>query len=204
MTRILTVPGVSGVGLAIMGAALPALVPKLPLMVAAAMFVIGIGLIGSAFVRHVVDVRRAARGAPRAGVTAIGLDDGVRYIARESQFGRTRNADDPNFAIWIGDTLQSALVTGDIAARGRWFHVLRGGICNPPLHPRLPIAKEFWARHRINAWWALNDQGQNVNGRLVGDVMVPNMRLHPSNECYQGMHDILLDRDRLFLIWPKP
>lgn len=204
MTKIVTVPGVSGVGLAIVGAALPMLIPKLPFAVAAAMFVIGIGLIGWAFARHVVDVRRAARTAPRAGVTAIGFDDGLRYIARESRFGRAKNADDPNFAIWIGDALQSALVAGDIAARGRWFHVLRGGICNPPLHPRLPIATDFWAKHRINAWWALNDQGQDVNGRLVRDVMVPNMQLHPSDECYQGMHDIVLDRDRLYLIWPKP
>lgn len=137
------------------------------------------------------------------GIEKINLDDAIRYIAHQSIFGKSKDKDSSKFSIWIGDSLESALVSGDIQARGRSYHALRGGVRNPPVYPLRQIPREFWVTHRLNSWWALNNQGQNINGRLVENAIPHNMHLHPSDKCYEGMHDIVLDKGRLETIWPK-
>lgn len=133
----------------------------------------------------------------RLGVVAISLDDAIRYIATKSSFGISRRDDDPRFSVWVADSLVGALVSGDLRSRGRHFHVLHGGIRNPPLYPKIDIPSAFWVNRVINSWWALNDRNQRMGGALVSSG------IPPLKDSYEGMHDIELDRDRVEQIWPR-
>ncbi|WP_147276246.1 hypothetical protein [Sphingomonas aracearum] len=133
---------------------------------------------------------------PRTAITPIGLDDALRYLARDSAWSCAFDKNDPAFSSMVARALLSALSSGDLRARGRYYHELQGGVKSPPLHPRLPIDPGYWRDTNINAWWALNDQGQRLGG-----VVEPN-GIPPYSGSHEGLHDVRLDRDRLRQIWP--
>jgi hypothetical protein len=62
----------------------------------------------------------------------LSLDQAVRYLAKGSCWGQIQDQSDPYFSINLGIQLRDALACGDLTARGRKFHVLRGGIKTPP------------------------------------------------------------------------
>ena len=133
----------------------------------------------------------------RYGIIPISLDNAIRYVARQSRYGLGLDASDPHFSIWIGDALRSALANGDLRARGRYFHTLKGGIHDPPYHPKKDIEPLFWDKLPIDAWWAINDQKQRVAGALTDSVIPPMSCEH------EGFHDVELDRNKVEIIWPK-
>lgn len=133
----------------------------------------------------------------RKGIVSIGMDDALRYLARESAWSRMQDDQDPRFASRVAAEITSALASGDLRARGRYFHVLKGGVKDPPLYPRLDIEPKFWQTTHINAWWALNDSPQCLGGQLAQNG-VP-----PYGESYEGLHDVRVDSKRLRQIWPS-
>jgi hypothetical protein len=85
----------------------------------------------------------------------ISLDDAIRYIDQKSQRVAEQNNNDPMLPVHVEQTLQDALLCGDLRARGRMFHVLRGGIENPPLRSLEPIPADYSKAARLDAYWAL-------------------------------------------------
>jgi hypothetical protein len=124
----------------------------------------------------------------------ISLDDAIRYIGQKSQWVAEQNNNDPMFPVHVGQTLQDALLCGDLRARGRMFHVVRGGIKDPPLHPLEPIPADYWKAARLDAYWALQGRVQMIStGRGESAVR---------NGDHEGMHDIRLDRQQVETLWP--
>ena len=129
-------------------------------------------------------------------VVSIPLDDAIRYIAYKSKWGLSLDRDDSYFAVGIGVKLKDALASGDLKARGRYYHVLHGGVADPPFHPRKPIDADFWERVDINTYWALYDKKQNIGGRWATSVV--------QGADHEGMYDIHVDQSRLEELWPRP
>lgn len=133
--------------------------------------------------------------APREPLVWISLDEAIRYVAEQSQWAEAQNHDDPNFSIHVGIQLRDALASGDLVARGRRFHTLRGGIQNPPLHPTTPIPRDFWERAIIEAYWPLQRQEQAIAGTRAGSVV--------RDGANDGWHDVQLERGKVEALWPQ-
>ncbi|WP_397579657.1 hypothetical protein [Sphingorhabdus sp.] len=129
------------------------------------------------------------------GVIPISLDDAIRYIGYQSKWGMSQDRGDHNFAVRLAVALKDKLASGDLQARGRYYHALKGGIADPPYHARIPIEAEFWQKVDVNVWWALNNTSQLVCGRRITDAV-------PSGG-HEGRHDIILDKNRLEMLWPR-
>lgn len=129
-----------------------------------------------------------------SGEQWVSLDNAVRYLASGSQWGAEQNHADPHFPTKLGIQLRDALACGDLAARGREYHVLRGGITDPPLHPLRPIPSDFWERATIEAYWPLQGRVQSVASRGVESVV--------RKSDHDGMHDVCFSRRELEALWP--
>jgi hypothetical protein len=126
--------------------------------------------------------------------TWMPLDDAIRYLAKGSQWGAEQNPDDPYFSVNLGIQLRDALACSDLSARGRKFHVLRGGVQDPPLHPLTPIPPGFWETVHIDAYRALHREGQNIGSRLVENVV--------RSGDHEGVYDVQLNKRQVEGLWP--
>jgi hypothetical protein len=122
------------------------------------------------------------------------LDEAVRYLAQQSQWGLDQNRENPDFCVKLAIQLQDALACGDLTARGRKFHLLKGGIKDPPLYPLRPLGKGFWAEARIDAYWPLAGIVRQIAGRKVENVV--------SKGDQEGVHDVLINQRQLRALWP--
>lgn len=126
--------------------------------------------------------------------TWVPLDEAVRYLAKRSQWGTTQKPTDPHLPTNVGIQLRDALVCGDLTARGRQYHVLKGGIKDPPMHPLMPIPISFWQTAVIQAYWPLQGRVQSIASRGVESVV--------RKGDHEGMHDVRLNRPQLEALWP--
>lgn len=122
------------------------------------------------------------------------LDDAIRYLAHDSEWGAGHNPNDPLIPTYVGQALHDALLCGDLGARGRKYHVLRGGIKKPPLHPLEPIPAEFWRDARLDAYWPLQGRVQMIASHGAENVA--------RKGDHEGMHDIRLDKSQVEALWP--
>jgi hypothetical protein len=126
----------------------------------------------------------------------VPLDQAIRYIVSKSQWGVDHDQKDPNFYVNLGIHIRDALACGDMTARGRKFHTLRGGIKDPPLHPLIPIPRDFWEDAFIDTWWPLHHgvSAQTIARRGGSTV---------KKGDHEGMHDIRLDQREVETLWPE-
>lgn len=122
----------------------------------------------------------------------IPLDQAIRYLARRSQWSEHHSPDDPQFSINVSTQIRDALACGDLTARGRYFHVLRGGVAAD--HPLTPIPQEYWKGVRIEAYWPLVGTPQNIASHRVENVV--------RNGDHEGMHDVRLEQTHVEALWP--
>jgi hypothetical protein len=142
-----------------------------------------------------VEQLRATRAALSPPVERwMSLDEAVRYLAKESQWGADQNQSDPNFSVKLGALLRDALACADLTARGRKFHTLHGGVKDPPLHSLTEIPKDFWPSVYIDAYWALHGEKQNIASRMVESVV--------RSGGHEGIHDVRLEQTRVEALWP--
>jgi hypothetical protein len=131
-------------------------------------------------------------GDRRPAETWIPLDQAIRHLARRSQWSEHQDARDPNFSIDVSRQIHDAFACGDLVARGRYFHVLKGGVA--AAHPLTPIPKKYWKRGRIEAYWPLAGAAQNIASHRVENVV--------RNGDHEGMHDVRLEQAQVEALWP--
>ena len=122
------------------------------------------------------------------------LDDAIRYLAKGSQWGAAQKRTDSHFPIRLSIELRDALLCGDLSARGRQYHVLKGGIQDPPLHSLKPIEKEFWDGVHIESYFPLQGRVQSIASKGVESAV--------RKGDHEGMHDIRIDTRQLLALWP--
>lgn len=122
------------------------------------------------------------------------LDEAIRYLAKGSQWGAGQNQTDPHFPIRLSTELLDALLCGDLSARGRYYHVLRGGIQDPPLHSLKPIDKDFWDGVHIETYFPLQGRIQAIASKGVESAV--------RKSDHEGLHDVRLNKRQLEALWP--
>lgn len=127
--------------------------------------------------------------------TWMPLDEAIRYLAKDSQWGADQNPNDPGFSVRVAIEMRDALACGDLIARGRWFHLLKGGVQDPPLHVLKPIPEEYWGGVQIDAYRALHREGRRLGSQLVENVV--------QSGDHEGMHDIQLSKRQVEARWPR-
>jgi hypothetical protein len=134
-------------------------------------------------------------GHPPPLETWMPLDEAIRYLAKGSQWGAGQDPNDPYFSVNLSVQLRDALACGDLTARGRKFHVLRGGVQDPSPHPLTPIPPGFWQTAHIDAYRALRREGQNIGSRLVENAV--------RSGDHEGMYDVQLNKRQMEVLWPS-
>jgi hypothetical protein len=124
----------------------------------------------------------------------LSLDSAIRYLGTQSGWDRNQKLNDPHLPTNISIQLRDALVCGDLNARGRKFHTLRGGIQDPPLHPLEPIPEDFWKSAHIEAYWPLHGEMQRIAAGRYENVV----------RCgeHEDLHDVRLGRRKVEELWP--
>lgn len=199
----------TALGAGIVSVITPLVFPQIPLEAGAALYSVAAGLFiyaGRDWIRTYLPGRWRLRPEPAppalpepvqntaARSAWIALDDAIRYLAKGSQWGAEQKQHDPHLSVNLGILMRDALACGELTARGRKFHVLRGGIKDPPLHPLIPIPRDFWEQSSLDAYWPLQGRVQTIASRGVENVV--------RKGDHQGMHDLRLNRDELEALWP--
>ena len=122
------------------------------------------------------------------------IDDAVKYLA-DYPIPDTLLIFDPNFPIRISNALKDRLVCEDLRARGRYFHVLHGGIQEPPLHPLKPIKPEEWEGGHVEAYFVLQGVFRQIASGQHGNVV--------RTGDHEGYHDVVVSLNDLKDIWPN-
>lgn len=125
----------------------------------------------------------------------ISLDDAFRYIAVESAWAREWKGREGTFPIYVGQQIQNALSTGKLSANGYYFHVLHGGVREPPIHTLKPIQRETWETAKIEPYWPLNGLTRRIASAPVTSFAMTGE--------HEGFHNIELSRADITRLWPS-
>jgi len=125
----------------------------------------------------------------------MGCDDALRYIATQSEWGIEKEPNNPYYFVGLQDELKSKITLGELAAAGRPYFTLHGGVRHP--RPLQTIPREEWEKMEFDAWRAL--EGQMA---MIGGNKAPNVIDIPLEN--RGWCDIKVQRSAVMDIWPQP